>query len=40
MIQRLIWIGKKMWNLYVDCHRCLKEKIKLAIVEFTDYAII
>ena len=41
MIRKLIWSGKKKVELVFDYHNYFEEKkVKLAIVEFMDYAII
>ena len=41
MIRKLIWSEKKKVELVFDCHNYSKEKkVKLAAIEFTDYAII
>jgi hypothetical protein len=40
MIWRLTWIEKKKMEFIFDYHRYLEEKkVKLIVVEFTDYTI-
>jgi hypothetical protein len=41
MILKLIWSGKLKWRWCFDCHNYLDiNKVKLAAIEFTDYAIV
>ncbi|RVW13255.1 Transposon Ty3-G Gag-Pol polyprotein [Vitis vinifera] len=41
MIQKCTWSGRRRWSSSFECHNYSEEKkVKLVVIEFTDYAII